>query len=40
MGGYYRSIININNSKSNFIKQLRVNEKIIDNPNEIAEHWS
>ena len=32
-----RSIININNSKSNFNKQLRVNEEIIDNPNEIAE---
>ena len=32
-----KSIININNPKSNFIRELKINETIIDNPNEIVE---
>ena len=32
-----KSIININNTKSNFIRELKINETLIDNPNEIVE---
>ena len=32
-----KSIINIKNSKNNIISQLKVNEKSIDDPNEIAK---
>ena len=32
-----RSIINLKNSKHNIINQLNVNEKLIDDPNQIAE---